>query len=219
MNTYKANSELLNVLLQGRQYSLKEQNEQAIWINDIAQVNARLEIEISIEEREGWLKMSKGADEGTFGFLQLDGTNGVFRIASPPVADTARFSFEKVYGYDEEKKIPKTKTVTAGSCDCLFLKTKWHFFEFKTGTTTRNNAQANENRKKAELQLGRTLTFFKERAASQNIPFNAACECVLVTNPSFPKIKAANINQAIRFFGEFDARLTEVQTNQIYQIY
>jgi hypothetical protein len=171
---------------------------------------------VSTEEKTGWLKIENHVEGSNYAFVSIDGVAGVFRKTSPPVKDEAPFKYTKTYFIDPETRERKTRTETAGPCDCLVLDKKWHFVEFKTDAKTSDVNQANENRTKGELQLARTLTFFREKAIERNLNFPSDSICVLVTIPSFPRVKAKLLNRAVKFSKAFQVQLIETQSDKTY---
>jgi hypothetical protein len=216
MANEEGNLNLFKSILKGRQFVVEEVKQPIFWMEDVDIGGNNMEVIISIERKEGWLEINNSNDESSVKFIPLDGQKGVFKAKPPSVSDIERFKFERVYGFDEESQKQKTKTESAGACDCLLLDVKWRFFEFKTKADSIDLKQADVNRTKAKLQLARTLTFFREQAAEKAFPFDSDCECIMVTNPFFPKITASNISQAVQFFREFQAPLIEVKTDQVY---
>lgn len=218
MSKFNENKQLLVKLLKGRQYVLQELNTQQIWMEDEMQESGKSEVIVSVEEKPNWLKVANALDTGMFGFISIDGARGVFRNSSPPVKDETPFKYLKTYFIAPTTGERKQRIETAGPCDCLIIDRRWRFFEFKTKAETQDINQADENRIKGELQLARTLTFFREQATDKNLDFPADCDCVLVTVPSFPSIKAKLINRAVKFNALFQAPLTEIQTDKIYSL-
>lgn len=218
MSTFNENRQLLGKILKGRQHDIQEINELEIWVEDEKQADNKMEVIVSMQEKSGWLKIENSSTERIFGFVSIDGSKGVFKNSSPPVKDETPFKYLKTYFIDPATGERKTKIETAGPCDCLIIDLKWRFFEFKTKAETQDINQADENRIKGELQLARTLTFFREQAVDKDLDFPAYCDCVLVTVPSFPSIKAKLINRAVKFNAIFQAPLTEIQTDKIYSL-
>ena len=154
-------------------------NAPSFWINDVEQADGSHEIKVEINSQKNWLKFSQ--EQGNTCILfPVDGAAGVF-VYPPNVANPDDF-------------ILNGKRV--GGCDFLLLHDKWLFVELKTEAISPNLEQIQENRSKAALQLGRTLTYFQE----QNILLNKSnCSCMIVAPTFFPKIAKISIPQTVKF--------------------
>lgn len=226
MSSFNENRQLLTNILRGRQPAIIQEIEApSIWVEDL-KVGSSAEVTVSLEAKLNWLQVRNETGESPFGLVPIDGSNGVFKKSNPVVKDQSPFQFEWTYFVDPITKERKQRTETAGKCDCLILNKKWHFLEFKTAKgadlpPTSDPKQADQNRIKGSLQLARTLTFFREQALEKNIPFQAACECVLVTRPGFPipvVSQDATSFDAVKFFILYKAKFIEVNTDEIYSL-
>lgn len=225
MSSFNENRQLFESLQLGRRnISIREIDAPSIWIEDV-RIEGTTEVVVEFNEKEDWLEVKNEFSEIKFGFILLDGNNGVFK-SSPPVKNENQFKYPWT-SFDKETGKQKVEEKTAGPCDCLILDKKWRFFEFKTnkdsGNASSNNPmQADLNRGKAAAQLSRTLTSFKEAALSKGLSFPLYSECILVTRPDFPfsvnAKDATSILDPLRFFILFKARLVEVKTNETYSL-
>ena len=127
MSNFNENQQLLDKILKGRQYILQEITHLDIWAEDEIQANQKMEVVFSLELKDGWLKISNKEGNGSYGFISIDGTNGVFRNSKPPVRNENLFKFLKTYFINSETGERKTRIETAGPCDCLLLDIKWRY--------------------------------------------------------------------------------------------
>lgn len=182
---------ILEQALRNRNYLIPEvMSHLRFWIMDI---NAK--VEISIVDSKNWLKVHNSEGKA-FLFIPLDGAESVFGSTPPPVSDPDRF----IYNFDDNSR--------AGGCDTLLIDTeKWHFIEFKTDSYTENLDQINFNRKKAELQIARAITYFREQTDLSDIPIIG-----LIVTPrhyAYPRFKA-NKSGVMIFKKKWKATLLEL---------
>lgn len=188
--------------LAGRQYPEPEiLNCARFWVFDQKTENIT-KVEFSLNAQKYWLKVDN-ADKVEFAFVRIDGHDSVFKSSPPPVANDERFIYDNI----------GTK---AGACDCLLIDTSiWHFTEFKTNSTSENLEQLQLNRLKAELQLARTITFFREN----NVAIVGFVKAIVVvpTHYGYPRFKAAN-SRFIKFKLKWKVSLEEVILENGYKI-
>jgi len=152
--------------------------EPSFWLSDIEVAPKQHEIRIERNAKPNWLKVSQ--DYGHFcKVYPVDGNGGVFNEKKLPI----KYTDESEFKYDREQFNSDTvKSKTAGNCDCLIVDEIWRFIEFKTDVTTTIKAADDNTRNKAEMQLARSMTSFKEQLSDPNLP----CECVLVIPKYYP---------------------------------
>jgi hypothetical protein len=207
MNTYAENFAIASQFVTRNRTNILEIRDENFWMNDVAH-----KMEVSTVAQEGWLKI-ENPSEKAIGFFPVDGTEGVFQKSGLDVLDTSKFEYLPSPTAEEKK--------TAGPCDCLLLDERWRFFEFKNGPLAgTGETAAKVNREKAEKQLARTMTYFREKAVEKGIgKTEAVFEGVIVTKPDFyPATPAALFDRGSVFFLDFDARLIEITTDETYII-
>ncbi len=167
----------------------------SFWINDVAQADGSHRIKVETNSQKNWLKYNQEQGE-ICTLFPIDGDEGVF-IYPPPVKNPDDF-------------VVNGKRV--GGCDLLLLNARWLFTELKTEATSPNPEQIQENRTKAALQLGRTLTYFQE----QNILLDKTnCSCMIVSPTFFPKIAKMSVVQTVKFLRRYAVPLTEKTTDEV----
>jgi hypothetical protein len=172
-------------------------NHIRFWIKD---ENTR--VELSVEAQKNWLRIenTKGED---FIFLRVDGSDSIFGSSPPVVFNESRF----IYNLSGDR---------SGACDCLLVDLAcWHFVEFKIESYTENLEQIQENRRKATLQISRTITFFRE-----NLPnWNAALKAVIVVpnHYGYPRFRSDK-SAIVKFKLQWKATLKEVPLKEGYSI-
>ena len=173
MNTYDQNLEIANQFVTRNRLNILENMGEVFWVNDVLQ-----KMEISKIQKEGWLKVENSSGN-EISFFPIDGNAGVFQKSGLDVQDKSKFE------YFSSLSTPTKKV--AGSCDCLLLDERWRFFEFKNGPEAGPGETASTvNREKAEKQLARTMTYFREKAREIKIgTIEAVFEGVIVTKPDF----------------------------------
>jgi len=201
--TYDDNRTAFLETIGTRKYNLLETVRKVFWIQDDGR-----QVHLQHDTVPKSLRI-ENSRRFKIGFIPMDGETGVFSKGSPPVTDENRFKYLWFNNNRYEEK-------TAGPCDCLLIDQRWRFFELKTEAFTQNDAQAEQEREKASLQLARTITFFREQAVEKKIQIDAAFEAVIAFPSRFPAAKAAEINRPVRFFNDFKARLVEVKTDSVY---
>jgi len=206
MNTYAQNLEIVNQFVTRNREKILEIPDKNVWVNDIEQ-----EMKISKERQEGWLTV-ENTSGNSISFFPVDGNGGVFQKNGLDVKDIRRFEY-----FDSPRA---TQRKTAGPCDCLLLNERWRFFEFKNSPITGTGVvAASINRDKAEKQLARTITYFREKAIAKGIgKVHAIFEGVVVTKPNFPRFTGSVADRGEEFFLEFQARLIEITTDEVYII-
>ncbi|MBK7937948.1 MAG: hypothetical protein IPJ82_13040 [Lewinellaceae bacterium] len=203
--TYEENKAFFTRLTGIRRFHLEETERPNFWIQDNG-----VQVQILEETVPKSLRIENTRRQPV-AFVPMDGRNGMFENAPPPVRDAVLFRYQWFNHGNYE-------ALTAGACDCLLLDTKWRFLELKTEVTTQNENQAAQQREKAMLQLARTITFFKEQAEAQQIEVSSPIEAVMAFPSRFPAEKAVNFNRGPRFFKLFKARLAEVNTDVPYSL-
>lgn len=195
----------------GKNYLLKP------YPNQIKNQNEIVKIEANKKDKYRLSLENKG--RGTFKIIPIDGKTGIFKT-HPPVNQPTFFEYTWITDFSTNKSVVKQ----AGPCDFLLFTHNFYFFEFKTEafdidltpTTSFNPIQANQHREKAEKQLARTITFFREQAQAKKIAINADFHAILVTLPSFPRMTASLMNRENRFYKQFNASLSEITTEETY---
>lgn len=206
MNTYAENLAIASQFVTRNRTNILEIQDRNFWMNDVAH-----KMEVSTVAQEGWLKI-ENPSEKAIGFFPVDGNEGVFQKSGLDVKCKDKFE----YLPSPAAKEPKT----AGPCDCLLLDERWRFFEFKNGPQTGSGAvAASVNREKAEKQLARTMTYFREKALEKGLgKIDAVFEGVIVTQPNFPRFSGSVADRGEEFFLDFQARLIEITTDDSYLI-
>jgi hypothetical protein len=202
MSELAQNLEKANRLVTRNRDNIVTLSATSFWINDEKQQDQSNLIEIRQISTRNWLKVTQthGHEVSVF---PVDGNSGVFREAGLPIHNNRPFTYEWQTATGIENK-------NAGDCDCLLIDEKWRFLEFKTGSSSEELDQINNNRNKAEAQLAKSLTSFREQLSDSTL----SCECVLVvpTFFSYPKFKAS-FNRKIRFRKLFHVDLKEMTTS------
>lgn len=178
-------------------------NDPSFWLSDIEIAPGQHEIRIEKNAKPNWLKVSQ--DYGHFcKVYPVDGEGGVFNNSSGKLPIKGESEFK----YDWKQINSGTiESKTAGDCDCLIVDEIWRFIEFKTDVTTTIKAADDNTRNKAEMQLARSMTSFKEQLSDPNLP----CECVLVTPQYYPF--SPNIVRNINFKKKWKTPLIEVSAD------
>jgi hypothetical protein len=199
MSEFANNLEKANRLVTRNRNNIVRVSATSFWINDEKQPDQSNLIEIRQTSTRNWLKVTQtnGHEVNVF---PVDGNSGVFREAGLPINNNRPFTYEWQTATGIENK-------NAGDCDCLLLDEKWRFLEFKTGSFSEELDQINNNRNKAEAQLAKSLTSFREQLSDSTL----SCECVLVVPTFFdrPRFKAS-FSRKIRFLKRFQVDLKEV---------
>lgn len=174
----------------------------SFWINDEKQPDQTNLIEIRQTSTRNWLKVTQINGHETHVF-PIDGKAGVFREAGLPIANNRPFTYEWQTASGIELK-------SAGDCDCIMVDEKWRFIEFKTSSFSEDLDQISNNRNKAEAQLAKSLTSFREQLTDSTLP----CECVLVVPTFFgwPKFRAT-FSRKVIFEKKNKVRLYEITTS------
>jgi hypothetical protein len=201
MSEFANNLEKANRLVTRNRGNIIAISATSFWINDEKQPDLSNLIEISQTSTRNWLKVTQ-TNGHQVGVFPIDGNSGVFREAGLPI-NNHRFTYEWQTATGIELK-------NAGDCDCLLIDEKWRFLEFKTGSSSEELDQINNNRNKAEAQLAKSLTSFREQLSDAIV----SCDCVLVVPTFFdyPKFKAS-FSRKIRFRKLFQVDLKEVTTS------
>lgn len=170
----------LQIALRGRNYDLPSVlNVPRCWI-----IDKEATVNLSLLAEKKWLRIENPLSKD-FLFIPLDGQNSVFGSNPPPVNDDHRFIVDE----NTQKK--------AGACDCLIIDEQtWNFIEFKIDSYTDSLLQINENRKKAELQIARTLTFFREKI--EHFDSKLVAVIVVPNQYGYPRFKASK-SRAVQF--------------------
>jgi hypothetical protein len=202
MSEYLDNLEKINRFVTRNRANIQTITDSSFWITDEKQEDASNEIAIKKTSTRDWLKVTQARGHEATVF-PIDGKSGVFREAGLPVKDNNLF----VYDWQTASGIDRKN---AGDCDCLILDEKGRFLEFKTESFSENIEQINNNRNKAEAQLAKSLTSFREQLKGAEL----RCECVVVVPPffSFPKFKAS-FSRKIKFYKVFRVELKEITTS------
>lgn len=214
MNTYAENLAIAGSCVTRNHHNVREIRDPEFWMNDVNQ-----EVEIEHTAQDGWLRV-KNHQAKAISFFPIDGKRNVISANDNPlpVKDGAKFSYQRTK-FDDATQTQIIETKSAGRCECLLLDERWRFFEFKTQAGT-NPLSAENNRVAAEMQLARTITYFREKTLEKgNGRIDAIFEGVIVTKPDFyPATPASLINRGSEFFLDFQARLIEITTEETYVI-
>jgi hypothetical protein len=207
MNQYTDNLEKAKRLMTRNRDNIQEIKGISFWITDKKQADNTNRIEISSVSIRNWLKI-KQTQESKCLVLPIDGTEGGFQEKGLPISS----SFE--YEWHTETAIERK---SAGDCDCLILNDVWHFLEFKTDASSRELIQINNNRNKAEAQLAKSMSSFKEQLSEPDLK----CICVIVGPDffSYPKFNAS-FSRKISFWQKHKIKLieTNVSSNSSYDL-
>ncbi len=209
MSQYTENLEKAKRLLTRNKDNIQEINGVAFWITDKKQVDGTNRIEVSNHSIHGWLKIIQN-QESACSVLPIDGPEGLFQEKGLPVSSSFEYEWRTASAIELK---------SAGDCDCLILNDVWHFVEFKTDASSRELIQINNNRNKAEAQLAKSMTSFKEQLPASDLK----CECVcVIVGPdffSYPKFKAS-FSRKISFWKIYKTRLIEttVSSNNSYHL-
>ena len=209
MSAYLNNLEKANSLVTRNADNIQTITNPSFWINDEKQEDDSNEIIVSQSSLLNYLKI-KQQQGHLCTIFPVDGQKGVFRKVGLPIKNNRSF----VYDWQTEMGI---ESRNAGDCDCLILDEKWRLLEFKTASFSEDIKQINNNRNKAEAQLARGLTSFKEQLEEPSLKF----ECVVVVPSffSFPKFKSS-FSRKIRFQKLYQVELKEISTagNESYDL-
>lgn len=191
-----------NLALAGRAYSQPEiLNHARFWLFDQKTKNI-IKVEFLPQAQRHWLRVDN-ADGAEFAFIRIDGHDSVFRSSPPPVANDAIFIYDNI-------------GTRAGACDCLLIDASiWHFIEFKTNSTSENLDRLELNRLKAEFQLARTITFFRENNSTLNAFFKAIV--VVPTQYDYTRFRAEK-SRSVIFKLKWKVPLEEVVLGKGYRI-
>jgi len=213
MSRYEASLKLLALILKGRKYNVVEKQEVEFYIEDKRQPDQQHILEVADSPGSFSLKI-ENPQKRQISILATDGTGGVFQKTAPPVRDESKFSYRWVTDFSTGS----LKDKIAGACDCLMIDEKWRFIELKTevlesGYNDLAYAQkvAKQNRDKAEMQIARTMAFFKEQSEDKQQKINAPFEAILVVGPNFPSTNAETLSRRLNFINRFEADLKEMQ--------
>lgn len=187
--------------------NLIEIEASSFWITDQKQEDGTNQIKIAFYSIRNWLKLTQ--NQGVVCcVLPVDGPQGVFQENGLPVSTPIE------YEWNNENEIQRKR---AGDCDCLVLNEKWHFLEFKTDATSQDLLQITNNRNKAEAQLAKSMTSFREQLPYSDLK----CICVIVGPDffSYPKFNASS-SRKISFLKKYKAELIEVSisSNASYRL-
>ncbi len=167
MSQYSENLEKVKILITRNHGNLQKIEESSFWITDEKQGDGTNQIKITFSSTRNWLKLTQNQGRVCC-VLPVDGSHGLFRLPiSTPIE----------YEWNKENEIQRKR---AGDCDCLVLNEKWHFLEFKTDATSQDLLQITNNRNKAEAQLAKSMTSFREQLPDSDLK----CICVIV-GPDF----------------------------------
>lgn len=222
---FEKNKQGVIAILKGRICNfIYEGDDNQVFIKDEKQDNNSHQIIILNEKQDKYTFEIENTSQSMFAIFPMDGNNGTFNGYSPPVKDKELFTFNWI-GNSNTKEV---KTKNAGACDALLVeKQGLHFFESKAEAfeqlpfnTFDEYVQilANQHLDKAEKQLARTMTFFREQADEKKVDLDVSFYAIVVTLPTFPHVDAAFINRATRFFLQFEASLLKLNTDEKYII-
>jgi hypothetical protein len=211
MSDYQTNLQIIQSCITKNHRNIVTIQAENFWINDVNQ-----KIEVQQTASENWLQVNNPSLKEVR-IYPVDGNSRVFPNTLS-VSDEARFKYYRTrFSTTKNQQVTEIKPV--GLCDCLLVDERLRFLEFKNGPDAGpNELSAINNRERGEKQLARTLTYFREKK-SEELKYTIF-EAVLVTKPDFhrPKNPSALFERGVQFFLDFQARLIELTTDEVYTI-